>query len=208
MRERKTIIDYVKGSQRLKALREEKKISHQDLSEKTDINKQSLINYEKAGKDDGREIGTRVDAFCGMSVNNAVALAKTFGVSTDYLLGLSSVRSPDVDVQAVCNYTGLSQSAVERLHSLNSEYQAIASNIIESDLFYTGMLFHIGNALSTIKEAIAKGFPLTEGKKMKEIDGFRYMVLSPVDQAKYFIGQAAKAADSIFQSILKKASEK
>lgn len=208
MRERKTIIDYVKGSQRLKALREEKKISHQDLSEKTDINKQSLINYEKAGKDDGREIGTRVDAFCGMSVNNAVALAKTFGVSTDYLLGLSSVRSPDVDVQAVCNYTGLSQSAVERLHSLNSEYQAIASDIIESDLFYTGMLFHIGNALSTIKEAIAKGLPLTEGKKMKEIDGFRYMVLSPVDQAKYFIGQAAKAADSIFQSILKKASEK
>lgn len=208
MREKKKHIDYVIGSQRLKDLREGKKWSHQKLSEETKINKQSLINYERAGKDDGRELGTRINAFGGMSVNSAVALAKTFGVSTDYLLGLADVRSPDADVQAICKYTGLSQSAVERLHGLSSEHQTIASDIIESDLFSVGVLFHIGNALSTIKEAVAKGIPLTQGKALKEIDGFRYMVLSPVDQALYFLGQATKAADNIFQSILKKASEK
>lgn len=116
MREKKVCIDYVTGSRRLKALRDEKELSHQKLSEITEINKQSLINYERAGKEDGSEYATRADAFGGMSVNNAVALAKTFGVSTDYLLGLSDVKSPDADIQAICTYTGLSEKAVKQLH--------------------------------------------------------------------------------------------
>ena len=116
MREKKVSIDYVTGSRRLKALREEKELSHQKLSEITEINKQSLINYERAGKEEGSEYATRADAFGGMSVNNAVALAKTFGVSTDYFLGLSDIKSPDADIQAICTYTGLSEKAVKQLH--------------------------------------------------------------------------------------------
>ena len=119
MREKKVFIDCVVGSRRLKTLREEKRLSHQALDELTGINKQSLINYERAGKEDGSEYGTRVNAFGGMSANAVVALAETLDVSTDYLLGLSNIKSPDADVQAICSYTGLSDKSVEMLHSLS-----------------------------------------------------------------------------------------
>jgi len=38
-----------------------------------------------------------------------------FGVSGDYLLGITDTESPDADVQAIVKFTGLSQSAVEKL---------------------------------------------------------------------------------------------
>lgn len=50
-------------------------------------------------------------------------LAKYFNVSADYLLGLSDVLSVDIDMKAVCDYTGLSQEAVELLKN-NSDIDA------------------------------------------------------------------------------------
>lgn len=45
-------------------------------------------------------------------------------VSADWLLGLSDVRSPDIDTQAICKKTGLSEEAVINL-SLNATLQEI-----------------------------------------------------------------------------------
>ena len=42
--------------------------------------------------------------------------AQYFGVSADYLLGLTEQRAPNIDVAAICEYTGLSPEAVEALH--------------------------------------------------------------------------------------------
>lgn len=38
-----------------------------------------------------------------------IALARYFSVSTDYLLGLSSIKTPSADTQAVINQTGLTE---------------------------------------------------------------------------------------------------
>lgn len=43
-------------------------------------------------------------------------ITKLFGVSADYLLGLSDTVSPDVSLRAAVEYTGLSEAAVEWLH--------------------------------------------------------------------------------------------
>ena len=47
-------------------------------------------------------------------------IADHFHVSADYILGLSDIESPDKTVQAICEYTGLSEKAVELLHLANT----------------------------------------------------------------------------------------
>lgn len=55
----------------------------------------------------------------GESAPNIIALTKIaeyFGVSTDYLLGLSDTKSPEVSARAAIAYTGLSERAINQLH--------------------------------------------------------------------------------------------
>lgn len=47
-----------------------------------------------------------------------VAVAKYYGVTADYLLGLSPVQSADPNIQVACKVTGLSQRAVENISKL------------------------------------------------------------------------------------------
>lgn len=49
-----------------------------------------------------------------------IAIANHFGVSADYLLGRSEAPTSDKDLQAVCDYTGLSPDTVERLRKIPS----------------------------------------------------------------------------------------
>ena len=45
-----------------------------------------------------------------------IKYAQFFGVSSDYLLGLSNAESTDKDIQFISKYTGLSDEAIEVLH--------------------------------------------------------------------------------------------
>jgi len=60
-------------------------------------------------------------------IENLIKIAQYFNCSLDYLIGLSDVRSPNADVQAVCNYTGLSEPAVWKLHKEVESIQYILS---------------------------------------------------------------------------------
>ena len=55
-------------------------------------------------------------------MENLIKMAEFFNCSLDYLIGLSDVKSPVADLQAVCDYTGLSEVAVKVLHN-NAEYK-------------------------------------------------------------------------------------
>lgn len=48
-------------------------------------------------------------------------IAEKCGVSADWLLGLSNVRSSNGELKQVCNYTGLNQQAIEQLHFETTE---------------------------------------------------------------------------------------
>ena len=94
---------------RLKQLREEAGLSHQKLSEQlaTTISRDSLINYEVISEHHSSSFKN-----LGMSVKNLYALAAFYGVSTDYILGLTDTRSPSADVQTACQITGLNESSI------------------------------------------------------------------------------------------------
>lgn len=60
---------------------------------------------------------------CGNKTPRADSLAilsNYFGVSADYLLGLSNVRSVDADKRTISEYTGLSEGAIDVLHMMIS----------------------------------------------------------------------------------------
>lgn len=59
-------------------------------------------------------------------------LAEHYGVSSDYLLGLSPTPTTDVDVQAACKFTGLSTKAVATLSKADSNERDFISFLIEN----------------------------------------------------------------------------
>ena len=43
-------------------------------------------------------------------------LARFYNTTTDYLLGMTDVKTTDTSIKAMCEYTGLSQNSIEQLH--------------------------------------------------------------------------------------------
>lgn len=68
-------------------------------------------------------------------------IAEKCDVSTDWLLGLTDVTSPDGELQQACKYIGLSENAVKKIsradYSAHEIWKDILSYIIEDDEFFT-----------------------------------------------------------------------
>ena len=80
---------------------------------------------------------------------NLVTIANTFGCSTDYLLGLKDIRTPDPQKHDATSYTGLSEQTVSDLHDvLSKNHNAI--KLIEGFIDYFGL--H-GDTLSQLNRA-------------------------------------------------------
>ena len=95
-------------AERLKELMEQGGETVEQLS--NSINNQTGVNVS---------VGSLVDYKKGRARANIEALygiATYYGISTDWLLGLSNVKETSANLQQICNYTGLAPLSVERLH--------------------------------------------------------------------------------------------
>lgn len=90
-------------AERFSLLRKRAGVSLQKIADdlKIDITPQSLSLYEK---------GQRT-----INIDLLKAIAEYFNVSADYLIGLSENATTDTNLQAVCEYTGLTAEAIENL---------------------------------------------------------------------------------------------
>jgi transcriptional regulator with XRE-family HTH domain len=61
------------------------------------------------------------------TLDKLVKIANRFGVTTDYLLGLSDVSKPDISAQAASVRYGLTGQALEALERLNTPYNVESS---------------------------------------------------------------------------------
>lgn len=90
-------------AERLLNLREKAVKKRQEVADDLGISRASLEYYEK----DKRK----------PDIDVLLKLADYYNVSTDYLLGLTAASTTDKDVQYICDYTGLSEDAIDTLHS-------------------------------------------------------------------------------------------
>lgn len=88
-------------SERLENLRIEQGITRQKVADDLQISRASLEYYEK---------GKRVP-----DIVTLCAIAEYYNVSADYLLGRTTNKTTDTDLQAVCDYTGLSEKAINNI---------------------------------------------------------------------------------------------
>lgn len=88
--------------ERIKQLREEKEMSQETLAGILGVQRQIISYYETGAR--------------RPNVNDLIKLAYEFNTTVDYLLGLSNVRTAEIEIKAICEYTGLSEKAIESLH--------------------------------------------------------------------------------------------
>lgn len=96
--------------ERLDDLYRSRGITQSQLAEETGINQSAISEYIN-GKNGGT--GSRAPDCASI-----IALSKYFSVSTDYLLGLTTTKSINEDVQAVCRVTGLEDDHIYNLMGL------------------------------------------------------------------------------------------
>lgn len=112
--------------QNVKDILKSQNIKNTSLAKKTDFSP-SYVSQLLSGSRD-------------FSLEALIRISKALNVSIDYLLGFRNEQSTDPNIEMICNYTNLSEKAVENLHStLPVESKA-------GTLFYT-------NALNMILEA-------------------------------------------------------
>lgn len=104
-------------AERLIGLREDWKITQQELADELGITRQSLSLFEK---------GERT-----INIELLVKIAKYFEVTVDYLLGQTNAATTETTTREVCDYTGLSEKAVNILRAYNvySKYTDLVSGI-------------------------------------------------------------------------------
>ncbi|MFT3951199.1 MAG: helix-turn-helix transcriptional regulator [Oscillospiraceae bacterium] len=90
---------------RLQELREKKGETQQQLADAISITRQSLSRYEAAERT--------------MNIELLVKVATHFNVTTDFLLGLSNVKSTELSIKNACEVTGLTEDAARFLSELN-----------------------------------------------------------------------------------------
>ena len=132
-----------------------------------------------------------------------IKLADYFQVTTDYLLGVSDIKTPRADIQAVCKYTGLSESAVENLHceACGMMGNEPISALIEGDCFedYHRFNFLLGRAFTSKCMADEAGSPIfSPNHAILEYRGLSGLQ-SLRDMASYDCFQLEKLLDSIIR---------
>lgn len=108
----------IKTGERLHKLRISLGLSLEKLREEiyrkygAKISKDSLINYEVSDSEHPRKYKNN-----GMRIEYLRYFSDFYGVSSDFLLGLSDVPTIDTTIQAICNRTGLSDDIVSWLET-------------------------------------------------------------------------------------------
>ena len=89
---------------RISAILEEKNIKQKDLASALGITANTVSYFISGARTPNTE--------------QIILIANFLNVSTDYLLGTAKAKTTDIELKQICEYTGLSDKATEKLHKL------------------------------------------------------------------------------------------
>lgn len=119
------------------------------------IDKDTRENIAKAFGCDTSLITKHYTGKRDVTAEYIVKYAKYFNVSADYLLGLTTVKSTDIGIKNICEYTGLDEKSVQKLHLISKPLREKAedyypfNDFITEDMFY-GRIEYTKERLSVI----------------------------------------------------------
>lgn len=140
----------------LRELMEAKGITQDALSEEIGKSRQTISQYVNGVSEPGYD--------------TLVKIAEHFEVSTDFLLGITDIKTPDATAQAVIAYTGLSEENALMLHhmkenSCNSVF-SVSNNgesiTINGCIPYLDFLNDILDAIYSKKDTIIRDYMLMQ----------------------------------------------
>lgn len=104
--------------ERIATLRAEKEETQQQLADSLGVKRETIKFWEGGNRQ--------------IKGGDIIKIAKHFGVSTDYLLGISDIKAPETSIQAVCDITGLSEKTIFSIQFFkglnNKELNAMLTN--------------------------------------------------------------------------------
>ena len=144
-------------SERLTQLREDRGLKRQEVADALEISRASLEYYEKGQRKPDIEVAARI--------------AKYYGVSTDYLVGVSAAQvtaSDNETLKTVCDYLGISEASAEQVSYLTSiGYNANMDAILSSEIIEILTISLDDYDKKSIEKAIAY-MTLSEAKTKKD----------------------------------------
>lgn len=115
---------------RLSELMRDQKVSQEKLANALGVKRQTVSLY-KTGQS-----SPNADQLC--------KIARFFNISADWLLGLSEAKSPDSDIQRICQQTGISEDIVKWLQIVSKGQQ---NELPDSRLINNFNIFFQGSGL-------------------------------------------------------------
>ena len=113
-----------------------------------------------------KSVISNAEADKGLTADSLEKLAQHYGVSADYLLGLSDIRTRDPENRAICEYTHLSEEVIALARSTASVPEALnllaakfnGGNILDVPLFKFASAF-LGVVMASVS-----ALPAAQGK--------------------------------------------
>lgn len=137
-------------------------------------------------------------------------MADYFNVSTDYLLGRTEIKTPDLNEQSVCQLTGLSDEAVKYLRELNETEGDEANRVVSEIITYPIFHFAITDILRAIdycqksasENELADSEKKTVDKSIELLERYGYELRKPSDIAYSYAMQAYEAFKYIIDDVI------
>lgn len=166
MEERKIV------NRRIEELRLSLDLSQKDFGAKIGVNRSMVNNWEQ---------GTPIKS------DNLAEISKVFGVSTDWLLGLTDHPTINEDMKTAIKITGLSEKTIQRISELKPGGFVSQSFAFDNELdtFLYKYSLDIAFRLSQINHAIQKGISALELVRNTEITSENWEQLFDILNADY-----------------------